>query len=67
MYAISSQASQDGGDKDSQANYTESSIQGDNDSEILEPLEVARSQSVQVSLKPSLNGIQGVSQAVIAE
>lgn len=44
MYTISSQASHDGGD--SQANYTESSIQGDNDSEILEPLEVVRSQSV---------------------
>lgn len=49
--------------------YNESSINGDeNDSTeqfLLEPLSIQRSQSVQI--QPSIYGISGVSQAVIAE
>lgn len=57
--AATSQTSQDDGEL-SQHIYTESSLH-DDESEILEPLGIQRSQSVQVSLQPSLNGISGVS------
>ncbi|CDW79829.1 hect domain and rcc1-like domain-containing protein [Stylonychia lemnae] len=54
-------------DTDSQKQYTESSYQGDDDSDFLPPLGIQRSQSVQVGLQPSLQGISGFSQVVIAE
>jgi hypothetical protein len=40
------------------------SVKGDDDSEVLEPLEIQRSQSVQVAMQPSLQGIAGASQLI---
>ena len=62
---VTSQTSQDD-ELSSQHIYTESSIHDGDESEALEPLGIQRSQSVQVGLQPSLHGISGVSQAILA-
>eukprot|EP00347_Sterkiella_histriomuscorum_P020695 403336831 len=65
-YSISQMSVDENFDNTSQGKY-QSSFKGDDDSDTLEPLGLQRSQSVQVGIQPSLNGIAGVSQAVIAE
>jgi hypothetical protein len=65
LAGITSQASQDDAES-SQHIYTESSLP-DDDADLLEPLGIQRSQSVQVGLQPSLSGISGAAQAMIPQ